>query len=60
MGLLSRIKDKAEKMIDEKSSFEIKDKISNDKSDKIVIKSSEDIQKEQVQNELETVRNELS
>ena len=52
MGLLSRIKGKSENSTDDKSSNEIHEKIE--------IKSSEDIQKEQVENELDALRSELS
>ena len=52
MGLLSRIKGKSEDNADGKSSNEIHEKIE--------IKSSEDIQKEQVENELDALRSELS
>ena len=60
MGLLDRIKSKSEKITGEKSSTGIKDNISNEGSEKIEIKSSEDIQKDQVQNELDVIRSELS
>ena len=50
MGLLGRIRAKSEKISGEKSSSEIKDDISNKTPEKIEIKSSEDIQKDQVQN----------
>ena len=56
MGLLDRIKSKSEKIIGDKSSTEIQDEI----PEKIEIKSSDDIQKEQVQNELDVLRSELS
>ena len=60
MGLLGRIKSKSEKIVGEKSSTRIKDEMSNEGSEKIEIKSSEDIQKDQVQNELDVIRSELS
>ena len=60
MGLLGRIKSKSEKIIGEKSSTKIKDDITNEGSGKIEIKSSENIQNEQGQNELDVLRNELS
>ena len=60
MGFLGRIKSKSEKIIGEKSSTRIKDKITDEGPGKIEIKSSEDIQNEQVQNELDVIRNELS
>ena len=60
MGLLGRIKSKSEKIVGEKSSTRIKDEVSNEGSEKIEIKSSEDIQKDQVQNELDVIRSELS
>ena len=56
MGLLGRIKSKSEKIVGEKSSTRIKDEMSNEGSEKIEIKSSEDIQKDQVQNELDVIR----
>ena len=60
MDLLGRIRAKSEKIVGEKSSSEIKDDISNKTPEKIEIKSSEDIQKDQVQNELDALRSELS
>ena len=60
MGFLGRIKSKSEKIIGEKSSTRIKDKITDEGPEKIEIKSSEDIQNAQVQNELDVIRNELS
>ena len=60
MGLLGRIKSKSEKIVGEKSSTRIKDEMPNEGSEKIEIKSSEDIQKDQVQNELDVIRSELS
>ena len=60
MGLLGRIKSKSEKIVGEKSSTRIKDEMSNEGHEKIEIKSSEDIQKEQVLNELDVIRNEVS
>ena len=52
MGLLSRIKGKSEKDTEEKSSFEIKDEVSNEIPNKVEVKSSDDIQREQVETEL--------
>ena len=46
MGLLGRIKSKSEKIVGEKSSTRIKDEVPNEGSEKIEIKSSEDIQKD--------------
>ena len=60
MGLLSRIKAKSEKIIGEKSSTAIKDDMSNTSPEKIEIKSSNDIQEEQIRNELGVLRSELS
>ena len=60
MGFLGRIKSKSEKIIGEKSSTRIKDEMPNEGHEKIEIKSSEDIQNEQVQNELDVIRSELS
>ena len=60
MGFLGRIKGKSEKIVGDKSSTEIKKNASNDVSEKIEIKSSDDIQAEQVQNELDFLRTELS
>ena len=60
MGLLGRLKGKSEKNIGEKSSTRIKDEMSNNDHEEIEIKSSEDIQKEQIQNELDALRNEIS
>ena len=60
MGFLGRIKSKSEKIIGEKSSTRIKDEMPNEGHEKIEIKSSEDIQNEQVQNELDVLRTELS
>ena len=60
MGLLGRIKSKSEKIIGEKSSTKIKDDTSNEDFEKIQTKSSENIQNEQGQNELDVLRNELS
>ena len=60
MGLLSRIKGKSEKDTEEKSSFEIKDEVSNEIPNKVEVKSSDDIQREQVETELNALRSELS
>ena len=60
MGLLSRIKGKSEKNTEEKSSFEIKDEVSSDVPTKVEIKSSDDIQREQVETELNALRSEIS
>ena len=58
MGFLGRIKSKSEKIIGEKSSTRIKDEMPNEGHEKIEIKSSDDIQNEQVQNELDVLRTE--
>ena len=60
MGLLSRIKGKSEKDTEEKSSFEIKDEVSNEIPNKVEVKSSDEIQREQVETELNALRSELS
>ena len=60
MGLLSRIKGKSEKNTEEKSSFGIKDEVSSEVPKKIEIKSSDDIQREQVETELNALRSEIS